>query len=50
LEGLAPQLKLEIQYALQRRRDQTTGKVAPAVVMRVVRFDRLPGDLAPRLA
>jgi integrase len=38
LEGLAPQLKLEIQYALQRRRDQTTGKVAPAVVMRVVRF------------
>jgi integrase len=38
LDGLAPQLKLEIQYALQRRRDERTVKVQPFVVMQVVRF------------
>ena len=38
LDGLAPQLKLEIQYALQRRRDERTVKVQPFVVTQVVRF------------
>ena len=38
LDSLAPQLKLEIQYALQRRRDERTVRVRPFVVMQVVRF------------
>ena len=38
LDSLAPQLKLEIQYALQRRRDERTVRVQPFVVMQVVRF------------
>jgi integrase len=38
LDGLTPQLKLEIQYALQRRRDERTVKVQPFTVMQVVRF------------
>ena len=38
LDGLNAQLKLEIQYALQRRRDERTVKVQPFVVMQVVRF------------
>jgi integrase len=38
LDELAPQLKLEIQYALQCRRDERTIKVQPFVVMQVVRF------------
>ena len=38
LGALPPQLKLEIQYALQRRRDERTVKVQPFVVMQVVRF------------
>lgn len=38
LHGLHPQLKLEIQYALQRRHDERTVKVQPMVVMQVVRF------------
>jgi len=37
LERLAPQLKLEMQYVLQRRHDERRGKLAPDVVMRVVR-------------
>src|SRR5260370_14626170 len=38
LAGLPPQLKLEIQYALQRRADERTVKVQPFVVTQVVRF------------
>jgi integrase len=38
LDGLGPQLKLEIQYALQCRRDEMIRKTMPAVVMQVVRF------------
>jgi integrase len=38
LHGLSAQLKLEIQYALQRRGDERTVKVQPFVVMQVVRF------------
>lgn len=37
LDRLAPQLKLEIQYVLQRRHDDRQGKLTPDVVMRVVR-------------
>lgn len=37
LDRLAGQLKLEVQYALQRRADQRTTKTPPAVVMQVVR-------------
>ena len=35
---LGPQLKLEIQYVLQCRRDEMTSKTMPFVVMRLVRF------------
>lgn len=38
LGELNAQLKLEVQYALQCRRDDRAGKLAPAVVRRVVRF------------
>jgi integrase len=38
LGGLSPQLKLEIQYALQCRRDQPSTKTLPAVVMALVRL------------
>jgi len=38
LGGLGPQLKLEIQYALQCRRDQPSTKTLPAVVMALVRL------------
>jgi integrase len=38
LDGLPAQLKLEIQYALQRRRDERTVKVQPFVVTQAVRF------------
>lgn len=38
LAPLAPQLKLEIQYALQCRHDERTTKTPPMVVMQVVRF------------
>ncbi len=38
LQGLSAQLKLEIQYALQSRRDDRAGKIAPAVVRRTVAF------------
>jgi integrase len=37
LGGLGPQLRLEIQYALQCRHDQRTSKTFPAVVMALVR-------------
>ncbi|MGH2863043.1 MAG: tyrosine-type recombinase/integrase, partial [Solirubrobacteraceae bacterium] len=38
LHSLSAQLKLEIQYALQSRRDDRAGKMAPAVVRRTVGF------------
>lgn len=38
LGGLTPQLRLEIQYALQRRHDERASKTPPSVVMQVVRF------------
>jgi integrase len=36
LGSLAPQLKLEMQYALQRRHDERRGKIQPPAVNRVV--------------
>jgi len=38
LGPLPPQLRLEMQYTLQQRRDRRVGKLAPAVVTRVVRL------------
>lgn len=38
LRDLRPQLRLEVQYALQCRRDETRAKIRPAVVSRVARF------------
>ena len=38
LDRLNPQLKLEMQYVLQRRHDERQGKLTPHVVMRVVRM------------
>ncbi|MGO8956476.1 MAG: tyrosine-type recombinase/integrase [Streptosporangiaceae bacterium] len=38
LTSLPPQLKLEIQYALQRRHDERAGKAPPYIVMITVRF------------
>ena len=38
LDGLPAHLKLEMQYALQRRHDERTAKAPPAVVMAAVRF------------
>ena len=38
LDRLGPQLALEIQYAMQCRRDERTSKTFPTVVMQVVRF------------
>jgi integrase len=38
LRALGPQLRLEIQYALQCRRDERGGKARPLVAQRVVRF------------
>jgi len=38
LAGLPVHLKLEMQYALQRRHDDRAGKAVPGVVMIVVRF------------
>ena len=38
LGGLPAQLKLEVQYALQRRHDERAGKAPPFVVMIMVRF------------
>ena len=40
LDRLGPQLRLEIQYALQCRHDQRTTKTFPAVVMALVRAPR----------
>ena len=37
LDQLPPQLRLEMQYVLQRRHDERQGKLEPDVVMRVVR-------------
>jgi hypothetical protein len=38
LDQLTPQLRLEIQYTLQQRRDKRAGKLTPTVVARVVRL------------
>ena len=38
LDGLPAHLKLEMQYALQRRSDERTAKAPPVVVMAAVRF------------
>jgi integrase len=38
LRALSPQLRLEMQYALQCRRDELGGKVRPHVAQRIVRF------------
>jgi integrase len=38
LGGLGPQMKLEMQYALQQRHDERASKTPPSVVMQVVRF------------
>ena len=38
LGGLPAQLKLEVQYALQRRHDERAAKAPPIVVMAAVRF------------
>jgi integrase len=38
LGSLPPQLRLEMQYTLQQRRDQRVGKLQPIVVTRVVRL------------
>ena len=38
LDRLGPQLALEIQYAVQCRRDERTSKTFPTIVMQVVRF------------
>jgi integrase len=38
LDGLPAQMKLEIQYALQRRHDDREGKAPPYVVMIMIRF------------
>jgi hypothetical protein len=38
LDGLPAQMKLEMQYALQRRRDDREGKAPPYVVMIMIRF------------
>jgi integrase len=38
LRALPPQLKLELQYALQRRADDRRGKMRPRDVQKVVRF------------
>ncbi len=38
LDGLPAQLKLEVQYALQRRHDERAAKAPPIVVMGAVRF------------
>lgn len=46
LTALPPRLKLEIQYALQRRHDDRTTKTPPAVVMQVVRMLATAGDVS----
>ena len=38
LDGLPAQMKLEMQYALQRRHDDREGKAPPYVVMIMIRF------------
>lgn len=43
LEGLSSQLKLEVAYALQCRRDDRGSRCPPAVVMQVVGFLRETG-------
>ena len=47
LGSLPPQLRLEIQYILQQRRDRRVGKLQPGVVTRVVRL--LAGSSATSL-
>ncbi|MFJ8390891.1 tyrosine-type recombinase/integrase [Streptomyces sp. NPDC094438] len=38
LGALGPQMRFEIQYALQQRHDERSSKTPPSVVMQVVRF------------
>ena len=38
VDGLPAQLRLEVQYALQRRHDEREGKAPPFVVMIMIRF------------
>ena len=38
LRSLGPQLRLELQYALQRRRDELEARIRPGVVREVVRY------------
>jgi len=38
LRGLGPQLRLEVQYALQCRAEHPTTKTSPVVVMQMVRL------------
>jgi integrase len=38
LGSRAPQMRLEIQYALQRRHDERASKTPPSVVMQLIRF------------
>ena len=45
--SLPPQLKLEIQYALQRRSDERAGKAPPFIVMIMVRFLAGSGASSP---
>lgn len=46
LDGLGPRMKMEIQYALQCRRNDRGTKAPPSVVMQVVRFLRDTGDIS----
>jgi len=46
LTALPPRLKLEIQYALQRRHEERATKTPPLVVMQVVRMLAVVGDVS----
>lgn len=46
LDGLPPQLRLEVAYALQCRRDERGTTCPPAVVMQVVRFLAAAGEVS----
>lgn len=46
IEGLSSQLKLEVAYALQCRRDDRGSRCPPAVVMQVVGFLREAGGIS----
>ena len=44
--GLSPQLKLELQYAVQSRVDAATTRVSPTAVTIAIRYARRRCDLA----